>query len=235
MTFNTFIQVLRNIVVYWPYQEVGRVNCFATFKDRAEVLHSTFGRTYKDYLEGYFWSRPWVLAGAPRNAMERSFGAILVEHKRGRVMDASLGMVEQIVFVNSLQLVEQGEALQTEDSLAILNQQILLSFLREIDLVMQYTVTPTAGSPYSAWLSPTHAALLEADPGVSSVDEQGHPLAAYITNWGSQEVLQNYFGIEEQRSSMIELRVKTCDAPVSNFDYGQADTPPALSYIVVCD
>lgn len=235
MTYNSFIQVLRNIVVFWPYESTGRVNCFATFKERADINHSTFGKTYQDYLEGYFWSRRWVLDGAPKNQMERSYGAILVEHKRGQPIDAVVGSMNQRIFINSIQLLEQDGENLTEDGAAILNQKILMAFLAEIKSTYKYLVTPVAGSPYYAWLTPTHAALVGADPEIATVDQAGEPMEKFIRNWDSMEVLQNFFGVEEIRSSMIELVVKTCDPPDVTFDYSQAETPPALTYIVECD
>lgn len=232
MTLSEIMTLIRNIVVFWPYEQIGRVNTFSTFKTRAELTQTTFGRSYRDYLQGSFWARSWVKNGASRTDMAVDYGAIAVEHKRGTLLHPETGKVEQSIFINSIQLMEQnGEAL-TEDELAALNEGILLKVLKELFSVAKYRVTPAAGSPYLAFLSHSQALYMEALPDFDQVGLVGSPLMAYLTKTDSLPINQVFYGVDEWRASSVNLIIRTCEDPEISLTYQVPDS--VQNYVVIC-
>ena len=66
ITIQDIYGIFRQIVIDFPYHKTRRLNTFAILDDRTEFNAENFEKKYEQYVNGFFWSRSWVAAGAKR-------------------------------------------------------------------------------------------------------------------------------------------------------------------------
>lgn len=219
MTITELIILARNIVISWPYSE-DRVDTFSTFKSRSELNETTYGRSYEDYLNGSFWARNWVKAGASRNDMAKNGNAILFENKRRKVVDLTCGKNLANIYITSLQYKERPDgSKKTEDEMAENNANVLMDFLAEFQTYGKYDYQISGSDPDTAWITELHARHLEDQDNVDFVTFRGMDLCSRIVNLKNIELFETNWGFQGFQGSSMMLQVEVNNEPAREFDY----------------
>jgi hypothetical protein len=64
------------------YEKDLQINTFAVVDDGVNLNHASFGKAFKDYQDGKFFSRTWYNQGADPNNIKGEFPVLIVEQRR---------------------------------------------------------------------------------------------------------------------------------------------------------
>lgn len=80
ITAATIIDVWKQIVIDYPLTKCKTIHTFATSDDGKILQHNAaLGKSYKDYLNGTFWSRDWIMSGANPNDIKKQYPVLALE------------------------------------------------------------------------------------------------------------------------------------------------------------
>ena len=85
MTKQSFISILRQIVIDYPYVKHGRLSSFLYTTEDNDVDKKLFGATHDKYLQNQFWSRAWSDGGAVQGEIAIDFPIMFVESVKSSV------------------------------------------------------------------------------------------------------------------------------------------------------
>lgn len=77
MTKEDIINLAREVAIRYPL-----IGTFTVVDSSADFEATNTNRTYEDYTNGLFWSRDWVLEGAPHDRLRKQYPILGVELKR---------------------------------------------------------------------------------------------------------------------------------------------------------
>lgn len=77
MTKEDIITLAREVAIRYPL-----IGTFTVVDGAADFEATNTNKTYQDYLNGHFWSRDWVLQGAPADILRKQYPILGVELKR---------------------------------------------------------------------------------------------------------------------------------------------------------
>ena len=108
LLLSEFFNVSRDAVKHWPSAPAwGRMNTFSYLIRRADLVESALGRSYDDYLKGYFWSRDWVLGGADPDKMEKEYGILAIE-KNEKIKTKILVPIKKLLVKKKKEILNLG-------------------------------------------------------------------------------------------------------------------------------
>ena len=85
MTKQSFISILRQIVIDYPYVKNGRLSSFLYTTDDNDIDKKLFGATHDKYLQNQFWSRAWSDGGALQGEIEIDFPILFCESVKSSI------------------------------------------------------------------------------------------------------------------------------------------------------
>lgn len=211
-TLETFYSIVKQAVVDMDYLLGVQVNTFGLVDESPDLLGHSFGYSFGDFENGFFWSRRWVLSGADPNTINAEFPAIFVELED---TDLKTG-AHRISFV----LVDKIECencpagvVRTGPMLTANLTRAARALLKEIDTYALYE----KGDEY-AWASQGRAATWTPLP-TDEVDYLHHYLntdSSSIRPWG------DYSGL---RGITLSMTLTTCESETALWKYNEPVEP----------
>lgn len=218
MKILDFLNILRAMVIAWPYSD-GRLNTFSLFDSPSAFDTPNMGMTFSDYQEGFFWSRDWVNKGAVPGKLVKQYGILAVEVKQFTFRDSAC---EEAIYPVYINVLNQDDCAASKFKVDQINEEIIRNILRELREVREYTVTYTGSTVQRQWLTPYEVTLHEANGDISSI-VGGQSLYGRIPGIDSAQVFRTFFGVDKIRSMAIRLDVQCNHGSNIGLNYGQVD------------
>ena len=162
LTPTDALRIFNQIVQHFGQRQQGGVNTFAVTYNRDDEVDEKFGRTYEDFLNGFFWSRRWVKSGASRSEMRAEYPALLAQVGNSR--RPNLLRDKDECFDIWLLLIDEIDCSDCEDkdrSIPTIEQEVMRTLNRIIDEAYTYKLYESDTMPGQfVWFSDAHADFL---------------------------------------------------------------------------
>jgi len=214
MDIKDFLNVLRSLVMAWPY-EPGRLNTFTLFDQMAELETENISMTREDWQEGFFWARKWVNNGAKPGTHKKEYGLLAVEVKQFRLVGSDCLEAIYPVYLNVLNLESCARSKHMVD---YINEKIIRTIIDELKQVRKHQVEYTDGQVQDQWITPYQANTLKAQADVVQVVE-GESLYGRISGVDEAEVFRTFFGADEVRSAAVRVDVRCTFNETTGLNY----------------
>jgi len=222
LTFEELRDVVRMVVRDMTYQKELQVRTVAEVDEAPDLYAASFGFTFRDYLNGRFWSRGWVNGGAKPSELKGEFPAVFVELLEVAPAGNRLGMRSTNYRV-SLVLIDriecEGCGADVERSGPKVQRNVLWmmqAVLQEMGTVGLYRISESGSPDRYEWLTWGGAeALMAANPLKTYVRVM--ELVAYVEDVSPVRKWGNY---EEMRGAAVDLQMSFCYPELLWFTYG---------------
>ena len=198
LLLSEFFNVSRDAVKHWPSAPAwGRMNTFSYLIRRADLVESALGRSYDDYLKGYFWSRDWVLGGADPDKMEKEYGILAIEKNEiqfdGGVESGVKSAIHRLS-VNCFldrSCVDCPGGLRSVGEVESMLEDCLWVYLNYLYSVQKFAVLENGGANYNSWMTQGNADHLMSTGDFVSINPLGFMLSSYLapTKQGGFDVI----------------------------------------------
>lgn len=208
-TLETFYNIVRQAVIDMDYLPGVQINTFALVDQSPDLMGQSFGYEFNDYLNGFFWSRRWVLGDASPNTICGEYPALFIELTGSDVEDGTHEI--SIVLVDKIECETcPPEVVRTGPAVESNLRRAARALLLEIESYILYDV----GDAYQ-WASPGRALAWETPPVDEPDDIENYMdvTKTRIRKWG------DYPGL---RGVALNLGLSTCEVATAPFRY---DTP----------
>jgi hypothetical protein len=209
---NLFEDALKRVVMFAPYGP-DRLNCFSKVTTFSEFSENCFGATYEDYVNGDYYAREWVGAGASRENMRTEFNALTIyEQHRGGGPFASyiVNILAPVAYSDDATNHGKPRTKRTASRSCFANAQYVLQQLSKYYL---FEFIDGTGNEYSAYCSEQYAAWLLSSQGYQQARNTARKLDASIMGFKDIKITANTFdeiGIVDVMGCFMEFRVKNC-------------------------
>lgn len=214
MTAETFLQILRQIVIDFPHSDTRQLNSMALVYDWPDLRTPSWGKTYADYLAGHFYSRSWENAGADPDTISGQFPALFIEPGDVIVNSARLNNSKYKTNLFTLLFVAQkdceGCQIRSAETVRQNLLQMIQAFFEELQTYSLVTI-----DSIDMWLSSGRLQYL-IDEG-ATVDNYGETIQSYLEPADYQ--VKNWLGMPDLVGAYVELELETCEETEIQFTY----------------
>lgn len=232
MTIQTLNNIFRQVVIDMAYAPGYQIDAYRYVDGYPDLAHQALGATYQDYLDGAFWSRKFVHAGADPNAFCAGFPVLFAESRDLTVecldsqdlrIEYYFLVVDRIECESCPPYVTRTGATVSESVLAMLR-----AFLGELYTYGLYEVDRDSVITYE-WMSSGRAAYEESLGNTTVLQEELLPDVApdeiQISEWGEAP---------NQRAWMARVVFTLCEPVTLEFDYATPVVPGLASIECPC-
>jgi hypothetical protein len=225
MDRSILIQIFKQIVIDMSYDKDLQINSFAVVDDMIDLNHSSFGKTYEDYLDGFFFSRSWVNGGADANEIKGEFPLLFVEQRSlsmDRIDSDSLTLPFYFVVVDkiSCDACPPGLTRTSEDTLRN-TLAMLRIFFKELLNYKNYTYTIPGPEKKSSWTTEGRLDYLIGEGDVLSRSGFSEDLESLLPDPARIQVSQ-WGNFKDLRAHATEISFTVCDPATGSFSYENA-------------
>lgn len=223
MTRSTLNNIFRQIVIDMAHNPGYQVDTYRLNDNNPDLNHAAFGSTYQDFLNGQFWSRSFVHAGADPNNFKGAFPVLMAESRDLSIecIDSNEMRIEYwFLVVDKLpcdhcppHLTRNGQ--QVSD--AVLD--MLRSFLNELYTFRYYEVD-RGGTVTYEWMSQGRAAYEE---GLGNTVVFQDDLIPDISP--ERVTVQEWGNFIDMRGWMASVTFTLCEPVTLEFDYNTPVIP----------
>ncbi|MEL6274591.1 MAG: hypothetical protein AAFU03_05790 [Bacteroidota bacterium] len=220
-TLDMFYAILRQVVIDMKYAPGVSINTFAHVDVAPRVDHASFGYSYDDYLNGYFWSRAWVGRGANPNMIKKQFPALFVETQPSTVQQPDRDSIcynVGLVFLDKIecsacppQIIRSGPT--------VYNNLIKMAraVLREAHSYVLYELDD-GQETYTQWVSPGRLEYLVSQ-GVNVLSDDLDELCKYFEPYNVE--FRPWGDYPGHRGLLVNIQFNTCEPLNVAFKYDQ--------------
>lgn len=205
-TLETFYSIVKQAVIDMDYLPGVQVNTFGLVDDTPDVFGESFGYSFGSYLNGFFWSRMWVLNGADPNKISGEYPALFLELAGSDLEDGTHQI--SMVLIDKIECSTcPPEIIRTGPAIESNLRRAVRALLAEVDGYVLYDL----GEQYQ-WASPGRMATWDDLPEdeADHLNEYLDLTRASIRRWGDYP---------ELRGVTLTMSLTTCESSVAPFRY----------------
>jgi len=233
MTLENIEQISIQVVADMGYIKGQQINTVFIIDRMPDIRQDSLGATYKDFLDGRFWSREWVKTGANPTNLKAQWPILIIERQPIQIecMD-SQDMTQTLAFLIIDQIgcdncpQDDRTGAQVSDS----TLQMLRQFFLEAYSYQLCEVDRSPDPNTFEWLSEgrqdyyaTQGLTIQAtfEDYASFVN----PNPIEVTEWGESDDIRGHF-------ANIEFNI--CKSIPQNFNYNQATIDKLATTVCPC-